>query len=147
MSRKARTVTPSTADNVERVKGLYEAFGRGEVATVLEAMDDKIEWNEAEGNPYDPGHPFIGPSEVVENVFARILSDIDGFEIHPERFVGEANTVVMLGRYRAATAHATGKALNAQAVHVWDLKDGKIVRFQQYMDTRQMARVLGVTET
>jgi ketosteroid isomerase-like protein len=28
-------------------------------------------------------------------------------------------------------------------VHVWDLKDGKAVRFQQYVDTRQLASVLG----
>ena len=58
-------------NNVEYVKSLYEAFANGDVPTVLAAMDNDIEWNEAEGNPYDLGHPFVGPSAVVEGVFAR----------------------------------------------------------------------------
>ena len=34
--------------SVEVVKGLYEAFGRGDVPAVLGAMTEDIEWNEAE---------------------------------------------------------------------------------------------------
>jgi uncharacterized protein len=49
-------------DNVESVKGLYKAFANGDVPTVLAAMDDTIEWSEAEGNPYYLGHPFGTPS-------------------------------------------------------------------------------------
>ena len=56
--------------------------------TVLAAMDDAIEWNEAEGNPYNTGPPFVGPAAVVEGVFARVMNDIEGFEIRPERFLG-----------------------------------------------------------
>ena len=32
---------------------------------VLGAMDPNIEWHEAEGNPYDPGHPFVGPDATI----------------------------------------------------------------------------------
>jgi ketosteroid isomerase-like protein len=131
------------ATNVELLKSMYGAFARGEVATVLAAMDDKIEWNEAEGNPYHLGHPFIGPAAVVEGVFARVLNDVEGFEIHPERFVADGDTVVMLGRYWAAKAHATGKPIDVQAVHVWEFKDGKALRFQQYVDTLHWAEALG----
>jgi uncharacterized protein len=113
------------------------------VPTVLAAMDDAIEWNEAEGNPCNTGQPFVGPAAVVEGVFARVMNDIEGFEIRPERFLADGDTVVMLGRYRGATAHATGEPLDVQAVPVWDLKDGKAVRFQQYVDTLHFARALG----
>jgi ketosteroid isomerase-like protein len=136
-------VSQSPTDNIEFIKGMYAAFAQGDVATVLGAMDEKIEWNEAEGNPYNLGHPFIGPSQVVEGVFARVMNDIEGFEIHPERFIGQESTVVMLGRYRGVKAHATGKPLDAQAVHVWDIRDGKVVGFQQYVDTLQMSTILG----
>ena len=60
-------------DNVEFLKSLYKAFANGDVPTVLAAFDDTIEWNEAEGNPYNPGHPFVGPAAVVEGVFARVM--------------------------------------------------------------------------
>jgi hypothetical protein len=39
------------------------------------------EWNEADGNPYDPDHPFIAPSEVVERTSVTIwrASDPHGY--------------------------------------------------------------------
>jgi ketosteroid isomerase-like protein len=142
-SPEEETVSQSATDNIDFIKGMYAAFARGDVPTVLGAMDEKIEWNEAEGNPYNVGHPFVGTSQVVEGVFARVMNDIEGFEIHPERFISQGDTVVMLGRYRGVKAHATGKSLDAQAVHVWELRDGKAVRFQQYVDTLQMSTILG----
>ena len=39
-------------DSVDVVRGVYEAFGRGDVAAVLGAMADDVEWHEAEGMPY-----------------------------------------------------------------------------------------------
>ena len=86
-------------DNVEFLKGLYKAFATGDVPTVLAAFDDNIEWYEAEGNPYNPGHAFVGPDAVVAGVFARVVQDIEGFEIRPERFLADGDTVVMQGRY------------------------------------------------
>jgi uncharacterized protein len=32
-----------------------------------------------------------------------------------------------------------------QAAHVWDLRNGKIVKFQQYTDTWLVAQVTGIT--
>jgi ketosteroid isomerase-like protein len=136
-------MTEVTTDNATLMKSLYEAFGRGDVPTVLAAMDDRIEWSEAENQPYATERPLVGPQEVLERVLTRIGQDFDGFRIDPGRFISQGDTVVMLGRYRADRAHATGKPLDAPAVHAWDLRGGKLVRFQQYTDTQQMTDVLG----
>ncbi len=58
--------------------------------------------------------------------------------------VAAGDTVLVEGRCRA-TARATGKPLDAQVAHVFDLRDGKIVRFQQYTDTWHFAQVTGIT--
>lgn len=108
-------------------------------------MDDNIEWYEAEGNPWFLGQPFKGPQQVVAGVFQRIGAEFDGFAIVPTRFVGAGDTVMTEGRYRAQSHQATGKPLDAEVVHVWDLRDGKIVRLHQYVDTRQWADVMGAT--
>ncbi len=135
-------MTGTVTDQVTRMQELYEAFGRGDVPTVVAAMDPGIEWFEAEGNPWSPGHAFLGPQQVVEGVFARI-AEFDGFEIHPDRFLGAGDSVIMQGRYRARSHQATGEPLDAEVVHVWDLREGMVVRFHQYCDTRQLARVMG----
>jgi len=45
-------------DNVTLLKGLYDAFGRGDMPTVLGAMNPGIQWHQAESNPYMPsGRP------------------------------------------------------------------------------------------
>jgi len=57
--------------------------------------------------------------------------------------VGSGETVLVEGRYRA-TAKATGKAIDAQVAHVWDFRNGKVVRWQQYSDTWQFAQATGI---
>jgi ketosteroid isomerase-like protein len=54
---------------------------------------------------------------------------------------GAGDAVVVLGRYKGVFK-ATGRALDAQLVHVWRVEDGKVVAFQQYTDTLQTAQVI-----
>ena len=131
------------ATAVELVQSLYDAFGKGDVPTVLGAMDEKIEWHEAEHWAYWPGGPYIGPQAVLENVFAPLVRDFDGFHVDIGRLVGCGDTVLAELRYRG-TVKRTGKALDLQVAHVWDLKNGKVVRWQQYVDTWQASQVMGV---
>lgn len=132
------------ADNASRMEELYAAFARGEVQTVLDAMDPQIEWNEAEHVTFWTGQPFVGPQAVLEGVFARIPETFgDSFRIEPHRFVDCGSTVLVEARYRGI-AQATGKELDAQVAHVWDFgADGKVTRFQQYTDTWAFADVTG----
>ena len=50
------------ADNAQFVQGLYEAFAKGDVPTVLAAMDPGIEWNEAEHGIFWPCLLYTSPS-------------------------------------------------------------------------------------
>ena len=132
------------ADSVAVIRSVYEAFSKGDVAAVLAAFDPNVEWNEAEHFPYWTGQAFRGPQAVVDGVFARIPKDFDGFRVDVRRIVGAGDTVLVEARYRG-TAKATGKPLDAQVAHVWDLRNGKAVKFQQYTDTWLVAQVTGIT--
>ncbi len=131
------------SNNVQTVRDAYDAFGRGDLPTVLGLMDPNIEWSEAEGNPYQPsGKAWKGPDAIVENLFVKILEDFDGtFVIHPEEFYDAGDTVVVEGRY-TGTAKASGKVLDAQVCHVFKIRDGKVTSFQQFVDTAQLQDVL-----
>ena len=100
--------------------------------------------NDPNNVTYWTGGPFQGAQDIVNGVFARIPKDFDGFRIEIRRMVASGDTVLVEARYRA-TAKATGKPLDAQVAHVWDFRDGKVVRFQQYTDTWQFAQVTGIT--
>jgi ketosteroid isomerase-like protein len=129
-------------DNVTFVKSLYEAFGRGDIPGVLGGMSPDIKWYEAENNPYRPsGQAWVGPDAILNNLFMRIGAEWDGFTIHPKSFHDAGGSVVVEARY-AGTYKATGKSVDAQVCHVWDVKDGKATRFQQYVDTAQLQDVM-----
>ena len=128
--------------NSDIVKTLYDAFAKGDVQTVLDAFDPRIQWREAEGFLYAEGNPYIGPQAVAEGVFQRIVSDVENFSVVPQQFVEGGDTVLVEGRY-SGTVKATGTPVDAQFAHVWRLCDGKVVRFDQYTDTRQWAEAYG----
>lgn len=60
-------------DNVNLLKNLYAAFGRGDIPSVLAAMSPDIQWHQAESNPYMPsGEAWVGPDSVLSNLFIRL---------------------------------------------------------------------------
>ena len=128
--------------NLDLIRGLYEAFARGDIPGVLERMAPDIEWNEAENFPYADGNPYRGPDAILGGVFARLGGEWDGFAAVPEEYLDAGDTIVVLGRYRG-TFKATGETLDAQLAHVWRIRGGKAAAFQQYTDTLQAARVTG----
>lgn len=122
---------------------LYEAFGRGDVETVLGAMDPGIEWREAEGNPYMPsGDAWVGPEAVVNNLFIKLGEDWDGFTVTPRSFHDAGDVVTVEGRY-TGVHRDSGKSLDAQFCHVWSLEGGKLRKFQQYTDTGTFQHIMG----
>ena len=129
-------------DGVRIVRELYDAFGTGDVEAALANMDQGIEWNEAEHYPYADGNPYVGPQAVLEGVFARLGSEWEGYTATPERLLDAGDEVVALGTY-TGTYNATGREVRAQFAHVWGVRDGKLVSFQQYTDTKQFADATG----
>ena len=129
-----------TMNNVDLVAGVYAAFGAGDVPKVLGAMHPQIQWTETVG--YKFGGIFRGPQAVLENVFARIQVDFESFSVDVERLIDAGNVVVMQGHY-VAKGKATGKSVRAAVAHVLTISDGKIVRFDQYVDSATINPIIG----
>jgi ketosteroid isomerase-like protein len=118
--------------NTETIQAVYDAFAKGDIPNVLAAMDPKIEWIEADGFPY-PG-TYVGPDAVLQGVFMRLGTEWDGYQAAPDEVLDAGDTIVGLGHY-SGRYKATGKEFRAPFAHVFNLRDGKIVRFRQYTDT------------
>ena len=128
-------------ENVDAVRSLYEAFAKGDLPFVLGLFDPEIEWNEAENYIYADRNPYVGPEAVLGGVFMRLGTEWDGFSAEPQEFLDAGRKVVALGTYGGAYK-ATSKSVRAQFAHVWTLRSGKVIGFQQYTDTAQFARAV-----
>jgi uncharacterized protein len=91
---------------------------------------------------YKYGGVFRSPQAVLENVFARIPVDFESFSIDVERPIDAGNVVVMQGHY-VAKGKATGKCVCAAVAHVLEISGGKIVRFDQYVDSAKINPIIG----
>ena len=123
-------------ENKNTVQGMYDAFGKGDIGTVLAALDSDVEWWEAENFIYADNNPYIGPQTVLQGVFARIGAEWEGFTVSPKEVLDAGDTVVGHGYY-AGRFRNTGRDVRAQFAHVFTFRNGKIVKFQQYTDTAQ----------
>lgn len=129
----------SDPNNIGVIQKLYDDFATGNVDAVLAAMDPNIVWNEAEGNALADGNPYIGPEAVANGVFGRVLEQWDDFKlVNIQLHEMSENQILATLRYNA-TVKATGKKVDAQVAHHWKLNNGKIVSFQQHVDTKQLA--------
>ncbi len=129
----------SDPNNITVIDNLYKAFAVGDIPSVLGAMDAKIVWNEAESNSLADGNPYIGPDAVLNGVFVRLGGQHEYFKLENVQLHGMDNNQVLATLRYDAKVKNTGKSYNAQVAHLWTLKDGKIIAFQQYVDTKKVA--------
>jgi ketosteroid isomerase-like protein len=121
--------------NVELVKKAYSCVATGDMPGALALFDPAIEWNECKGMPFVEGDgTYIGPDAVVSKVFMNLPVYFEGFNIAINEIFCAEDKVVMQGFYQG-TNKATGKSFKANATHVWTVRNGKLIRFFQAVDT------------
>jgi hypothetical protein len=125
-------------DRVDLVRSTYQAFDDGDIPTVA-AMLAETEWHEAVGMPY--GGVFNGADEIFGKVLGPIAQDVEGFQVAPEEIlpVGD-DRVISLGRYKGKGANGP---VDVRYAHLWTIRDEKVVRFEQFADTKLFSEAVG----
>lgn len=119
---------------VEVVSSFYDKLKAGDASGALGLMAHDIEW-------ITMWHYKVngrGPEHVAEGLFKPLMAEWSSFALTPTEFIVDGDTVVSLGRFTGVHG-TTGKQAEASYAHVWTVKDGKITRFRQYIDTLAIA--------
>ncbi len=119
---------------VEIVRSFYGKLKAGDAPGALSLMAHDIEW-------ITMWHYKVngrGPERVAEDLFKPLMAEWSTFAMVPAEFLADGDTVVSLGRFSGVHG-TTGKPAEAGYAHVWTVKDGKIARFRQYIDTLAIA--------
>lgn len=117
--------------NLEIVKGIYSAFGRGDIPGLLAAQRADAVWTVAGNTPYSGS--YRGAAEILQ-FFQCLVGAVDMVSFEPERFLDAGSSIVVLGRERVVVK-STGKPADNRWVHVWTLADGKVTAFEEHFDT------------
>ncbi len=127
-----------SADNIAFVQGLYAAFGRGDIDTIVAATSPDVHW-EVVGRPAD--FPVLGVRKGHDGVreFFRVLAeheDVEQFE--PRDFHASGAMVFVSGHY-AWKLRKNGKTVGSDWLHVFTIEDGKVKTFRDFTDTARYA--------
>ena len=119
--------------NLEIIQELYRSFSSKDYEAFLKISSPDLEWIQNAGFPNGKRHK--GAKAVVENVFKSFDVKWAEWEFQIEEFLEARDSIVVIGSYRGLHRE-TGKRFRSDAAHVYDLKDGKVIRFRQFADTK-----------
>jgi len=123
----------TNAEAIEMVKAKYAAFGRGDMATLLEGVDENIEWTVPGPDGLGGCGVYHGPQGVA-SFFSRIGETMKFDVFDPQEYIAGDNQVVALGRM-AGTIIPTGKPFDYTWAMVFTFDGETLVKFREYFDT------------
>ncbi len=129
--------------NAETVQTIYEAFGRGDVETIVAQVADDVKWDDwADNTAQREGVPWMTARAGKDGVraFFQSLDALEFRQFEPQTPVASGNCVVVPVRLEALVK-ATGRVMHEEEVHFWTFNAaGKIASFRHYIDTAKHIR-------
>lgn len=128
-------------EDVATVQGGYDAFNRADIPAVLEVFDDQIEWTEPGGGKAPRG-TFRGASSVANDVFATVPENFDEFQARYDRIIDAGDgRLAVVGRFSGRSK--AGQTLETSFVHLWQMRNGKAIRFENIVEAEPWSRAWG----
>ncbi len=107
----------------------YEAFGKGDMATMTELFAEDVVWHLAGNNPLSGVHR---GRDAVFAIFAKTTQLSGGtFKIEVHDVLANDQHAVALTR---ATASREGKQLNSLDADVYHVSDGKVTEWWSFVE-------------
>ncbi len=131
--------TPS--DNLELATGFFAALGAGDMDKAAAAVADDMRWT-YHGDPSQI--PFAGTFTGMAGIgefFGKFMEVAEPVEMAPTGSWAAEDKVFVRG-IEKSKAKASGKEYAVEWIHVYEVKDGKIVSFDEYIDTSAVAAAL-----
>lgn len=122
-----------TEQNKQLVMEGYRRFQDKDVEGVLERFSDNVEWVGPELDCAPFSGNYHGKNDVRQ-FFAKLDASQEAIRFEPVSFIAEGDKVVVTGHARWHVK-STGLDYDSDWVHVFTVRDGKVVHFQQYVDT------------
>jgi ketosteroid isomerase-like protein len=126
----------STEKNVQAVKDFFAAIGRGDREGLLALVAEDIEWT-------IPGEdwPLAGTHRGRAGL-ADLLQKASELEIsypQPPEYIAQGDRVLVVGS-ATGKVKATNRPFEDHFVFAITVRDGKLTRIREYVDTQALAR-------
>ena len=124
--------------NVGVVRGFNDALAQGDMGGMLDFLDPQLEWRAPESVPW--GGTFHGREGFREFV-GKLLDQPVEFRREMLEYLDAGERIVVLLR-QMGRRKGSDTEYDVPEVHIWTIRDGKIVDFEGSFDTATVLRAL-----
>jgi ketosteroid isomerase-like protein len=128
--------------NVEVIRAIYAAFGKGDIPAVLAHVAEQTRWDFDVGPSPVPWHVPVTKKDEVPRFLAAFGENVQLGAFEPKDFIHSADHVVA-HIHIAYTVRRTGKTVDMDQLHWWTLRDGKVTRLRHFEDTAAVLAAYG----
>ena len=126
--------------NLDVVRKGYEAFGNGDIPRASAPAPRRCNVDDAWApRAADGGQPHGARGR--REFFAAITKFADILRFEPKEFIAQGNKVIVIGD-DTERVHATGNSVEFRWVHIFELRDGKVARFEERGDVSALVAEL-----
>jgi len=126
---------------IKTIEEIYQAFGRGDVAAILDAVTDDVDWAAETTSTAAPWYGVRHGKDAVAAFFTAFGSAMEIEEFTPVSLAANDTDVLTVVRCRARS-RSTGKTQATDLHHYFKFRDGKIAYYRGTEDTAQTEAVL-----
>ena len=126
----------SIEKNIQTVKDFFAAIGRGDSEALLALVTEDIEWIiPGEDWPLAGTHRgHDGVTDLLETASKSIETSTE-----PREFVAQGDRVLVVG-FASGKIKATNKTFEDDWIFAITVRDGRLTRIREYIDTQALAR-------
>ena len=125
-------------DNVQVIRNVFDAFGRGDPATIVASVSPDVYWLHPGGADVPYAGAYRG-REGVSQFFARIAASVEVTRWEPKHVLAAGSDEVVATGAWSGVAKPTGKSFASDWGMVFALRDGRITSFRVVEDTERLS--------
>ena len=112
-----------SAENVDKIRRIYEAFSAREWDAGFALLDPEVEWHQV--GPFPDSMDYRGKADVKERLIDQYLMAFEDFDFDLDELLDSGEHVAAVGTARGRGGSGLEFAL--RFVHLWRFRDGKVV--------------------
>jgi ketosteroid isomerase-like protein len=125
-------------NNVATVHSIYEAFGKGEISTIIDCLAENVQWEQwTDNSAQKAGVPWMQARKGKDGAFEffRIVGELRIKDFRVLSIMGNGNQVAAEFIIEADVP-STGGHYRDEEMHLWTFDEqGKVIRLRHYTDT------------
>ena len=125
--------------NIEIVQAAYAAFGRGDVPGILALLAPDVRWEVVGDRAHFPTFGRWDGAEAVLRFFEAV-GENEAFSIFDPNTFDLSGENVFVSGHCESVIQRSGEAIAYDFLHIFTVRDGKIVAFREFFDSATIAQ-------